>query len=104
MRSAISVCPDVFEMSSHETLPLAFDVASLLESGETASGAASTLVQIDTGLDYAAGHPSAAVIQGTQLIQAVTALEAGKRYRLIIQFTAAPGKVWAPSLLIDCPE
>jgi hypothetical protein len=104
MRSDIAVCPDTFEMGSQETLPLAFDVAGLLLAGETPSAPDSTLIQVDTGLDYAAGHPSNPTISGTQLIQTVTALEAGKRYLLIIQFTAAAGKIWAPSLLIECPE
>jgi len=104
MRPTIAVCPDTFEMSSHETLPLAFDVANLLLAGETPSGPSATLTQIDTGQDYVSGHPGVPIIQGTQLIQTVTALQPGKRYRLIIQFTAAAGKVWAPSLNIDCPE
>lgn len=100
----ISVCPDFLEMSSYETLPLAFDVAGLLEDGETPSGAAATLLQLDTGQDYASGHPGSAIVQGTQLIQTVTGLQPGKRYRLVIQFSAAIGKVWAPSLLIECTE
>jgi hypothetical protein len=100
----ISVCPEVFAMSSFETLPLAFDVSGLLLTGETPSSPSARLVQMDTGMDYASGHPGSPVIQGTQLIQTVTALQVGKRYRLIIQFTAAAGKVWAPSLLIECPE
>ena len=104
MRQTISMCPDTFEMSSHETLPLAFDVAGLLAGGETPSAPLSMLIQIDTGLDYSAGHPTAPTINGTQLVQTVTALQAGKHYRLIIQFNAAAGKTWAPSLLIDCPE
>jgi hypothetical protein len=91
-------------MSSFETLPITFDVTELLIDGETVSLPSSTLVQLDTGLDYAAGHPSAPAIQGALIIQTVTALEAGKRYRLIVQFDAAVGKTWAPSLLIDCPE
>src|SRR5262245_39893355 len=94
-RPTIAVCPDTFEMSSYETLPLTFDVADLLEAGETPSAPVTSLIQIDTGLDYVAGHPTAPVVQGTQLVQSVTALQAGKRYRLIIKFTAAAGKIWA---------
>lgn len=104
MRQTIAMNPDTFLMSSRETLPIAFDVADLLDVGETPSGPAATLEQVDTGLDYAPGHPGAAIVQGTQLIQTVTGLQPRKRYRLVIQFTAALGKVWAPSLLIECPE
>jgi len=104
MRSTIAMCPDTFEMSSFETLPLAFDIAGLLLVGETPSAPTSVLLQLDTGVDYAAGHPIQPSINGTQLIQTLTALQAGKRYRLVITFTAAAGKIWAPSLLIDCPE
>jgi hypothetical protein len=100
----ISVCPETFEMSSYETLPIAFDISGLLLVGETPSGPSAQLIQIDTGMDYAPGHPGSPIIQSTQLIQTVTALQVGKRYRLVIQFSAAPGKVWAPSLLIECPQ
>ena len=100
----ISVCPESLEMSSYETLPLAFDVADLLLVGETPTAATAQLIQIDTGMDYASGHPGSPIIQGTQLVQTVTGLQIGKRYRLVMQFQAAPGKIWAPSLLIECPE
>ena|SRR5215831_2033818 len=103
-RATISVCPDVFAMSSHETLPLAFDVSALLLVGETPTSPSALLIQLDTGLDYPAGRTGTPIIQGTQIIQTVTALQAGKHYRLVIEFNAAAGKIWAPSLLIDCPE
>src|SRR5215204_3388085 len=99
MRSTISLCPDTFEMGSYETLPIGFDIASLLVESETPTNARTNLIQIDTGLDYGPGHPTIPSIQGTRLVQTLTALEAGKRYRLIIQFDAATGKTWAPSLL-----
>src|SRR5262245_26937179 len=104
MRSEITVAPNMFEMGSHETLPISFDISQLLLVSETPTNAVTTLVQIDSGIDYGAGHPTVPSIQGTKLVQTLTALQAGKRYRLIIQFNAAAGKTWAPSLLISCPE
>lgn len=98
------MCPDTFVMSSRETLPIAFDVSPLLEEGETPSSPESSLVQIDNGVDYVTGRPGAAFVQGEEIVQTVTGLRAGKRYLLAIQFEAAPGKIWAPSLYIECPE
>ena len=104
MHNSIAVSPDTFQMASQETLPLAFDVADLLESGETPSDAVATLTQIDTGLDYVSGRPGTVEINGTQLTQVVTQLLPTKRYRLVIRFTVAPSKTWAPYLLLECPE
>lgn len=104
MHNSIAVCPDTFQMASQETLPLAFDVADLLESGEAIADPAATLVQIDTGLDYVAGHPGVVQVNGTQLTQVVTQLVPEKRYRLVIRFTVGPSKTWAPYLLVECPE
>ena len=103
MSHSIAVSPDTFLMSSQETLPLAFDVADLLEVGESPSDAVATLTQIDTGVDHTSGRPGSVQISGTQLVQVVTQLTPTKRYRLSIRFTAAPSKVWAPYLLVECP-
>jgi len=103
MHNSIAVSPDTFLMSSQETLPLAFDVADLLEDGETPSDAAATLVQIDNGLDHVSGRPGTVQVNGTQLVQVVTQLTPRKRYRLSIRFTAGPSKTWAPFLYVECP-
>jgi len=104
MHNAIAVCPDSFQMASQETLPLAFDVADLLESGETVSDPVASLIRIDNGQDYVAGHPGTVQVVGTQLTQVVTQLEPEKRYRLVIRFTVGPSKTWAPYLILECPE
>jgi hypothetical protein len=104
MNNSIAVCPDTFQMASQETLPLAFDIADLLLVGETPSAPSAQLIQIDTGLDYVDGHPGAVSINGTQLTQVVSQLTPEKRYRLVIRFSVGPSKVWAPYLLVECPE
>ena len=101
----IQVSPNVFEMASQETLPLAFDVSPILLEGETVAWAQATLVQIDNGQDVSsAGLIGPVAVAGTELVQTVTSLLPRKRYRLVIQFEVAANKVWAPYLLIDCPE
>lgn len=100
----IQVSPDVFQMGSQETLPLTFDAAGVLADGESIQTATASLVQVDTGLDYVAGRTGGVTVAGTDLTQVVTALQARKRYRLVIRFEISSQKVWAPYLLIDCPE
>jgi hypothetical protein len=69
------------------------------------SWALATLTQIDNGQDYsAAGLLGPVAVGTTDLTQTVTSLLPRKRYRLVIQFEVAPNKVWAPYLLIECPE
>jgi hypothetical protein len=91
-------------MGSQETLPLTFDATSLLLEGETISNATAELVQIDTGLEYANGRLGNPAVAGTEVTQTVTGLVPRKRYRLVMQLEVAVNKVWAPYLLIECPE
>jgi hypothetical protein len=91
-------------MGSGETLPLTFDASGIVLEGEAISNATAQLVQIDTGLDYAAGRLGDVAIAGTDLTQTVTGLLPRKRYRLVIQFEVAVNKVWAPYLMIECPS
>jgi len=100
----IAVNPDAFQMSSFETLPLTFDASDIVLPGESIATAIAQLVQVDTGVDYAAGRVGAVAVAGTELTQTVTALLPRKRYRLVIQFQVAVGKVWAPYLMIECPQ
>lgn len=102
---SIGVSPDIFEMGSQETLPLTFDATPLLLDGEAVSWALATLTQIDNGEDYtSAGLIGPVAIAGPELTATVTSLLPRKRYRLVIQFEVAANKVWAPRLLIECPE
>lgn len=101
----LSVSPNVFEMASQETLPLSFDATPILLEGETIAWAQATLTQIDNGVDYSsAGLIGPVAVAGSELTATVTSLMPRKRYRLIIQFEVAANKVWAPYLLIECPE
>jgi hypothetical protein len=43
-------------------------------------------------------------VAGTDLTATVSSLLPRKRYRLVVQFEVAANKVWAPYLLIECPE
>ncbi len=102
--SEIQVSPDWFPMGSQETLPLTFDASEVLLEGESIQSATAELVQVDTGVDYTAGRVGGVTVLGTDLTQVVSALQARKRYRLVIRFTINAQKVWAPYLLIECPE
>ena len=101
----LSVSPNVFELASQETLPLSFDATPILLEGQTVAWAQATLTQIDNGQDVSAGGLIGPVaVAGPQLTATVTSLTPRKRYRLVIQFEVAANKVWAPYLLIECPE
>ena len=101
----VAVSPNVFEMGSLETLPLTFDAMPVLLEGESVAWAQATLTQIDNGVDYSsAGLVGTVAIAGTDLTATVTSLLPRKRYRLVLQFEVAANKVWAPYLLINCPE
>jgi len=103
--SELPVTPNDFAMGSLETLPLTFDATPVLLPGESVVWATATLTQVDNGLDYSAeGLVGEVAIAGSDLTATVTALLPRKRYRLVIQFEVAANKVWAPSLLIECPE
>ena len=100
----IAVSEATFPMASQETLPLTFDATAALLAGESVSNAQASLIQLDTGQNYAAGLIGPVAVNGALLTQTVTGLVPRKRYRLVIQFNAAIGKIWAPYLLIECPE
>jgi hypothetical protein len=91
-------------MASQETLPITFDASSLLLVGESISVASAQLIQVDTGVDYVSGRLGPVAVAGSQVTQTVTGLVPRKQYRLVIQFTVAVNKTWAPYLLIECPE
>jgi hypothetical protein len=62
-------------------------------------------VRIDNGEDVSAeGLLGTVSVAGAELTATVTSLLPRKRYRLVIQFEVAANKVWAPYLLIECPE
>ena len=101
----LAVSPNPFEMGSLETLPLTFDATPILLPGESVAWALATLTQLDNGQDVSAvGLTGPVAVAGTELTATVTSLLPRKRYRLVVQFEVAPNKVWAPYLVIDCPE
>ena len=102
--SANAVDPSVYVMSSQETLPLTFDVSAALLPGEAVLSASAQVWQVDNGLERPASRPGNVAIAGALLTQTVTGLLPRKRYRLVIQYSVAANKTWAPYLLIDCPE
>lgn len=91
-----------FSMGSGETLPITLDAAPLLDPGEAPSSVTSSLVDLTDGSSYLAGLSGTPTVSGTKLIQTVTGLQPATAYRLVIQFTAAVGKVWQMALEIDC--
>jgi len=101
----LMVSPSPFEMGSQETLPLTFDATPILLPGESVVWATATLTRIDNGQDYSAlGLLGPVAIAGSDLTATITGLLPRKQYRLVVQFEVAANKVWAPSLLIECPE
>lgn len=101
--TGLSVSPNVFEMGSFETLPLTFDATPVLLDGESISWAQATLVRTDNDQDVSAAALLGPVaVAGPELTATVTSLVPRKRYRLVIQFEAAPNKIWAPYLYIEC--
>jgi hypothetical protein len=100
--SNLSVSPATFQMASTETLPLAFNTAALLSGAETPSSPSSVLTDLTTGSAYAAGLSGSPSVVSNTITQTVTALRAGRRYRLAVTFQAAAGKVWTMELLIEC--
>jgi len=103
--SELAVSPNTFQMGSQETLPLTFDATPILLEGESIAWATAQLTEIGNGTDYgSAGLLGPVAVAGTDLTATVTSLAPRKRYRLVIQFEVAANKVWAPYLLIDCPE
>lgn len=99
----VQVQPNVFEMSSQETLPLTFDASDLVLEGESITSATATLTRVDTGVSYGAGILGTVAISGTDLTTTVTALQPRASYRLMVRFQVAVNKVWAPYLHITCP-
>lgn len=101
----LTVAPNPFEMGSLETLPLTFDATPVLLEGETIAWAQATLTQLDNGVDYSAtGLLGPVAIAGNDLTATVSSLLPRKRYRLVVQFEVAANKVWAPHLVIECPQ
>jgi hypothetical protein len=94
------------EVGSAETLPLGIDFAAYLEGAETVNGSGgptATLVDLTDGSSTAgvlSGSPS---VSGTKVLQTVTVLKPGHRYRLDVLIRPAAGKVWEASLEVDCP-
>jgi hypothetical protein len=78
----------VFQAGSTETLPLAVDISARLGSGETPTSPASELRDITTGTMYPAGLSGSASVNGSNILQSVTALQKGHRYLLVVSFTA----------------
>lgn len=100
--SGISTDPATFQMTSYETLPLAFLTTPLLVGAETPSSPSCVLTDLSTGQLYAAGLSGSPSVSSNTITQTVTALRAGHRYRLAVSFTAAAGKIWTLELLIEC--
>ena len=100
--SSPAVFPEYFRMTSLETLPLTFDASALVDADQNINSAVAQLIQLNVGVDYAAGRYGPVQINGTDLTQIVTALVPRQRYRLVIQFTSDGLTVWAPYLIVEC--
>lgn len=102
MSNDLSVSPPVYQMGSRETRPLQFDATLALVQGTLPTSPGSALTDLQTQQPYSAGLQGSPTFQGNTIVQTVTGLQVGHRYRLDIWFTAAPGDVRQATLEIDC--
>lgn len=101
--SELSFIPGTYEMANSDVLPLAFDMAPLLEEGETASNPATVLTDIVSGETYEDGLSGSPTIDGDGVItQTVSELRGGRRYRLAVSCLTAAGKTKTAELRITC--
>lgn len=101
--STLAFRPSRAEIASTETVPLAFDMADLLAAGESVASPSVSLTNLITGASYASGLSGSASVSGTRILQSVTALVAGQRYRLVVTMTPAAGKTLSAELIIEVP-
>ena len=105
--SQLGTNPRSLDLGSAETLPLGIDFTAYLSGAETVNGngaPTATLADLTDGSSTAgmlSGSPSA---NGNTILQTVTGLRAGHRYRLEVVIRPAVGKVWAAELEINCPR
>ncbi len=104
MPDLLATSPSTRQQASTETIPWACDLTALLGVGETPSVPSCQLIDLATGVNYAAGLSGSATIVGNSIRQTVAALVAGHVYLLIFTFTAAVGKIFSPAVRIECPR
>jgi hypothetical protein len=100
--SGLDTNPAIFDCGSGETLPIAIDVSNYLAAGDSVTSPAATLVNMSTGVVYAAGLSGSPSIVGNIITQTVTALATETRYRLTVSFTANTGKIMSADLILNC--
>lgn len=100
--TTVHVAPAIVEVTSRETVPIAFDAAPLLLVGESVSLPTSVLTDLTTGLAAPLSLSGAPVAVASVVTQTVTGLTAGHDYRLSVGFTAAAGKVRDMLLFLRC--
>ena len=99
--SQLSTTPDTIEIGSTETKSPSISFAPNLGAATIVSATA-TLTNIETGALYAAGLGTKTVT-ATAVIQQLTALQAGVRYRLVITATQSDGEVTAAETAVVVP-
>jgi hypothetical protein len=99
--SQLSTTPDTIEIGSTESKTPSINFAPDL-NGATIVSIAATLTNIETGASHAAGL-STRTNTATTVLQRITALVAGSRYRLVVTVTATDGEVTAAETLVVCP-
>lgn len=100
--SQLSTTPASIQQASTETLSWPVDMTQYLGTGEAVSSPSATLTRLSDGTAYTGGVGSVTAASSVVTVP-LTALEAGQRYRLVVTFTAAAGKVKSTETLVWCP-
>jgi hypothetical protein len=105
----LATSPAAVEQAASETIPWGIDFTHSLASGETVNGFAAPTAAIydlsNRTTDVSATKLSGSVsVSGTTVLQAVTALVSGHRYRLDVTIRPTSNKVLTASLLIVCVQ
>lgn len=101
--STLAFRPSRTEIASTETVPLTFEMADMLASGESVASPTTSLTNLITGASYSSGLSGSPAVSDTRILQSVTALVAGQRYRLVVTMTPSAGKTLSSELIIEVP-
>ncbi len=96
--------PSAITVLSGETLPIGIDFSGLITQGQTPTSPTASLFDITSatpGTPVTLTGPLTLV--GNVVTQTITALTAGRTYRLILGLTAVAGTVWQAGVTLTCP-
>lgn len=93
---------DQITQYTHEELPWRFSFANLLEGEETVSSAVAHLVDLKSGMSYAAVIQTSATVASPYVTQWVRAPRVG-RYRFSVVATTSAARKWEIPVVLEVP-